>query len=96
MLGKLVSDKESESVATMVKLRKLAHAAIDAASDRFDHVVTALEDDVAAPGAIRPTPRGWLSVKGLDGAQKGADCGRAGPHWLRPRYPRAGLPAMQP
>jgi len=33
----------------MVKLRKLAHAAIDAASDRFDHVVTALEDDVAAP-----------------------------------------------
>ncbi len=33
----------------MIKLRNLAHAAIDAASDRFDHLVTALEDDVATP-----------------------------------------------
>jgi hypothetical protein len=40
---------ESEDVSAMVRLRNLAHAAVDGVSDRFDHLITALEADVAAP-----------------------------------------------
>jgi hypothetical protein len=45
----------------MVKLRKLAHKVIDSVSDRFDHVVAALDDDVRTPvipESIRELGRG--------------------------------------